>query len=1051
MPSVKRETHQRIIQQFEADYAPAKFTIYQSERTGMRSVVVDRKGPKVQGYFTLATEIHDDSGAPHTLEHLVFMGSKTYKYKGVLDKLATRAYSNTNAWTATDHTAYTLDTAGWDGFAQILPIYLEHILLPTLTDEGCYTEVHHVDGTGRDAGVVYSEMQGVQNNQAELMELHARRIMYPEGDGFRYETGGMMEQLRVLTADRIREFHKVMYQPKNLCLILVGEINHESLLDILDTFEDGALDDLPPIEARFSRPWVDSKRTPLLSKTTVDRVEFPEADESYGEILIGFFGPDCLNATLDSATNVLLTYLAESSVSVLVNTLVEKEQLASSVYYQVEVRPNLVIWFTLSAVETPKVADVETRFFEILRDAAVKPLDMPYMRECLARFRRQIKFSAESSASVFTDPIIYDHLFSKRDGEILKRSLSSLSDLDELDSWTEIQWKSFLKQWLADADHVSILGVPSKVLSEKLKEDEKARVKAQQEKLGELGLMKLAQKLEQAKAENDKPIPSEVLEQFEIPDTESIHFFPSITARSGLAKKMGPIKNDIQEVIDRDAADLPLFVHVEHIPTNFAHVNLILSTVSVPLKLKPLLSVYLNNFFNTPINQDEKRVEFEKVVAQLEKDTVSYDIDTGSAVGNCELIRIRLIVQQDKYEVAIRWIRDMLFDSIFDIERLKTTVNKLLADVPDEKRSGNGMCYAVNSMIHYTPAASSRAQNTLVKALYLKRILKQLEREPEEIIGRMEALRRSLARFGNARAFVVANVETLPRPISSWKTLVDSFDTSEDLAPLDSRQAVLSDAGKSPGSLAYIVPMPPIDSSFLLLTGKCLDSYAHPKLPALIVALSYLDAVEGPMWVAVRGTGLAYGTSFARETATGLLAFRVYRSPDAFKAYSVAKMVIEEYISGKRPFEKHALEGAVSSIVVDFVNEEPTMSRAALSGFVNQVVRGVGKDWKEEMLKKVRAVKVEEIKEVLQGIVLPVFKPETANLVVSCATIMEEGLKKNFEEAGFKPEVQALTFFQDDYGLKLKDDDESDVEAEGDEEEYGEGEGDGDESISDEE
>ena len=54
-----------------------------------------------------------------------------------------------------------------------------------------------MDGTGQDAGVVYSEMQGVQNTQEELMELCARRLMYPEGNGFRYETGGMMEQLRV--------------------------------------------------------------------------------------------------------------------------------------------------------------------------------------------------------------------------------------------------------------------------------------------------------------------------------------------------------------------------------------------------------------------------------------------------------------------------------------------------------------------------------------------------------------------------------------------------------------------------------------------------------------------------------------------------------------------------------------------------------------------------------------------------------------------------------------------------------------------------------------
>ena len=33
-----------------------------------------------------------------------------------------------------------------------LPVYLEHVLLPTLTDAGCYTEVHHIDGTGNDAG-----------------------------------------------------------------------------------------------------------------------------------------------------------------------------------------------------------------------------------------------------------------------------------------------------------------------------------------------------------------------------------------------------------------------------------------------------------------------------------------------------------------------------------------------------------------------------------------------------------------------------------------------------------------------------------------------------------------------------------------------------------------------------------------------------------------------------------------------------------------------------------------------------------------------------------
>lgn len=243
----------RKIQSFKTDYAPCTVTQYVSERSGMQVIVADRKGPKVNGYFTLATEILDDSGAPHTLEHLVFMGSKNYRFKGLLDKLSSRAYAGTNAWTATDHTAYTLESAGWDGFAQILPVYLEHVIVPVITDEACMTEVHHVDGEGNDAGVVYSEMQAIQHKSYEITDLAARRLMYPENVGFRYETGGMTEALRSLTTTRIREFHRDMYQPRNLAVIIVGETDHGSLLRILDEFEESIKDDIPPLDSPFKR------------------------------------------------------------------------------------------------------------------------------------------------------------------------------------------------------------------------------------------------------------------------------------------------------------------------------------------------------------------------------------------------------------------------------------------------------------------------------------------------------------------------------------------------------------------------------------------------------------------------------------------------------------------------------------------------------------------------------------------------------------------------------------------------------------------------------
>ena len=56
----------------------------------------------------------------------------------------------TNAWTATDHTAYTVTTAGSQGFLSILPIFVDHILRPTLTNEGFITEIHHITREGED-------------------------------------------------------------------------------------------------------------------------------------------------------------------------------------------------------------------------------------------------------------------------------------------------------------------------------------------------------------------------------------------------------------------------------------------------------------------------------------------------------------------------------------------------------------------------------------------------------------------------------------------------------------------------------------------------------------------------------------------------------------------------------------------------------------------------------------------------------------------------------------------------------------------------------------
>lgn len=115
---------------------------YISERTGMRLYACHVAGPVVKGYFSLATEALDDDGLPHTLEHMVFLGSEDYPYAGVLDILANKIFAaGTNAWTEVDNTTYTLATLEKHGFLQLLPIYLDHILYPLLNESGYITEV----------------------------------------------------------------------------------------------------------------------------------------------------------------------------------------------------------------------------------------------------------------------------------------------------------------------------------------------------------------------------------------------------------------------------------------------------------------------------------------------------------------------------------------------------------------------------------------------------------------------------------------------------------------------------------------------------------------------------------------------------------------------------------------------------------------------------------------------------------------------------------------------------------------------------------------------
>jgi Zn-dependent M16 (insulinase) family peptidase len=207
--------------------------------TGMTVLCADIPGPLTHGYIGLSTLADDDAGIPHVLEHMIFMASKRYPYKGLLDAWANRSLAQgTNAWTATDHTAYTVATAGTEGFLALLPTYLEHVLAPALSDAAFATEVHHIAPDGTDRGVVYCEMEAIANEAETLVWNELLRAVFGHESPYARNTGGDVEAMRSLTPDRVRAFHAKQYVPANTVIVVSGRVDPLFVLDRVAIAED---------------------------------------------------------------------------------------------------------------------------------------------------------------------------------------------------------------------------------------------------------------------------------------------------------------------------------------------------------------------------------------------------------------------------------------------------------------------------------------------------------------------------------------------------------------------------------------------------------------------------------------------------------------------------------------------------------------------------------------------------------------------------------------------------------------------------------------------
>lgn len=63
--------------------------------------------------------------------------------------------------------------------------YVSECLLCPTQDAAFITEVHHINGEGQDAGVVYCEMQACENTARNRTEFEMMQLLYPGRCGYK--------------------------------------------------------------------------------------------------------------------------------------------------------------------------------------------------------------------------------------------------------------------------------------------------------------------------------------------------------------------------------------------------------------------------------------------------------------------------------------------------------------------------------------------------------------------------------------------------------------------------------------------------------------------------------------------------------------------------------------------------------------------------------------------------------------------------------------------------------------------------------------------------
>lgn len=219
-------------------YLTKEVEVYEREN-GHKIVLAHKEGGMVNISSWVRTgsinEDDNNNGVSHFLEHLMFKG--THKHKaGYFDRTLEAKGAIVNAATWKDYTFYYVTLPKGEGdkdFNEAIELHADMMLDPVIPDDEIGSPFNVNDENVKDKRerhVVIEEIRMRKDQPWSKVYNAANNSMYKKHP-YKRDVIGTPEIISQISRDTIMNYYKTHYTPNNVTTIVVGEFDHEKVLD----------------------------------------------------------------------------------------------------------------------------------------------------------------------------------------------------------------------------------------------------------------------------------------------------------------------------------------------------------------------------------------------------------------------------------------------------------------------------------------------------------------------------------------------------------------------------------------------------------------------------------------------------------------------------------------------------------------------------------------------------------------------------------------------------------------------------------------------------